>query len=60
MPNQGVLIDSIPRFEAQALSEIESVLTSIEQIFLSDGVRGGETDPTTKEASPRTSNGVSA
>lgn len=58
MPNQGVLIDSIPRFEAQALSEIESVLTSIEQIFLSDGVRGGETDPTTKEASPRTSNGA--
>jgi Fic family protein len=50
IPNQGVLINSIPLLEAQASSEIENIVTTTDQMFLFDGVSEGEADPATKEA----------
>jgi Fic family protein len=50
IPNQGVLINSIPLLEAQASSEIENIVTTTDQMFLFDGVGEGEADPATKEA----------
>jgi Fic family protein len=50
IPNQGVLINSIPLLEAQASSEIENIVTTTDQMFLFDGVSEGEPDPATKEA----------
>jgi Fic family protein len=50
IPNQGVLINSIPLLEAQASSEIENIVTTADQMFLFDGVSEGEADPATKEA----------
>lgn len=50
IPNQGVLINSIPLLEAQASSEIENIVTTTDQMFLFDGVSEGEEDPATKEA----------
>lgn len=50
IPNQGVLINSIPLLEAQASSEIENIVTTTDQMFLFDGVNEGEADPATKEA----------
>jgi len=49
IPNQGVLINSIPLLEAQASSEIENIVTTTDQMFLFDGVSVGEADPATKE-----------
>ena len=45
IPNQGVLINSIPLLEAQASSEIENIVTTTDQMFLFDGVSEGEADP---------------
>ncbi|MBK1690124.1 protein adenylyltransferase Fic [Rubrivivax gelatinosus] len=50
IPNQGVLMNSIPLLEAQASSEIENIVTTTDQMFLFDGVNEGEADPATKEA----------
>jgi Fic family protein len=50
IPNQGVLINSIPLLEAQASSEIENIVTTTDRMFLFDGVSEGEADPATKEA----------
>src|SRR4051812_29280054 len=49
IPNQGVLINTIPLLEAQASSEIENIVTTTDQMFLFDGVNEGEADPATKE-----------
>lgn len=50
IPNQGVLINSIPLLEAQASSEIENIVTTTDQMFLFDGISDGDADPATKEA----------
>jgi len=50
IPNQGVLINSIPLLEAQASSEIENIVTTTDQMFLFDGASEGDADPATKEA----------
>ena len=50
IPNQGVLVNSIPLLEAQASSEIENIVTTTDQMFLFDGASEGEADPDTKEA----------
>ncbi|MEO6278415.1 protein adenylyltransferase Fic [Roseateles sp.] len=50
IPNQGVLINSIPLLEAQASSEIENIVTTTDQMFLFDGSSEAEADPATKEA----------
>lgn len=50
IPNQSVLINSIPLLEAQASSEIESIVTTTDQMFLYDGASEGAADPATKEA----------
>lgn len=50
IPNQGVLVNSIPLLEAQASSEIENIVTTTDQMFLFDGVNEGEADAATKEA----------
>ncbi|RZJ04309.1 MAG: Fic family protein [Rubrivivax sp.] len=50
IPNQAVLINTIPLLEAQASSEIENIVTTTDQMFLFDGVNESEADPATKEA----------
>lgn len=50
VPNQGVLINSIPLLEAQASSEIENIITTTDQMFLFDGASESEADSATKEA----------
>jgi Fic family protein len=50
IPNQGVLINSIPLLEAQASSEIENIVTTTDRMFLFDGAGEGEPDPATGEA----------
>ena len=50
IPNQGVLIHTIPLLEAQASSEIENIVTTTDQMFLFDGASEGDADPATKEA----------
>ena len=51
LPNQAMLINTIPILEAQASSEIENIVTTTDRLFrfIGDGV-GGEGDPATKEA----------
>ena len=50
IPNQGVLINSIPLLEAQASSEIENIVTTADRMFLFDSASEGEPDPATREA----------
>ena len=50
IPNQGVLINSIPLLEAQASSEIENIVTTADRMFLFDGAGEGKPDPETNEA----------
>jgi len=50
IPNQAVLINTIPLLEAQASSEIENIVTTTDQMFLFDGISEGDADPATKEA----------
>lgn len=50
IPNQAVLVNSIPLLEAQASSEIENIVTTTDQMFLFDGVSEADADPATKEA----------
>jgi Fic family protein len=49
IPNQTVLINSIPILEAQASSEIENIVTTADRLFRY-ARDDGEADPATKEA----------
>lgn len=54
IPNQSVLINTIPLLEAQASSEIENIVTTNDQLFrfadTSVNNSANQTDPATKEA----------
>ena len=50
IPNQAVLINSIPLLEAQASSEIENIVTTTDRLFQYADDRSGSADPATKEA----------
>lgn len=50
IPNQSMLINTLPVMEAQASSEIENIVTTTDKLFQSVQMEGGETDPATKEA----------
>lgn len=50
IPNQSVLINSIPLLEAQASSEIENIVTTTDKLFRFANQVGGDADPATKEA----------
>ncbi len=50
IPNQAVLINSIPLLEAQASSEIENIVTTTDRLFQFADNREALADPATKEA----------
>lgn len=50
IPNQSVLINSIPLLEAQASSEIDNIVTSTDRLFRFANEQGDQADPATKEA----------
>ena len=50
IPNQAMLINSIPLLEAQASSEIENVVTTTDRLFRYANDAAGQADPATKEA----------
>lgn len=50
IPNQAVLINSIPLLEAQASSEIENIVTTADKLFQHAGKAGDKSDGPTKEA----------
>ena len=50
IPNQAVLINSIPLLEAQASSEIENIVTTTDKLFRFANESGAQADPATKEA----------
>ena len=51
IPNQAVLINTIPLLEAQASSEIENIVTTTDRLFrFADRVAEEQADPATKEA----------
>jgi Fic family protein len=50
IPNQAVLINSIPLLEAQASSEIENIVTTTDRLFQFANDRAGNADSATKEA----------
>ncbi|TCK19674.1 Fic family protein [Ancylobacter aquaticus] len=50
IPNQAVLINSIPLLEAQASSEIENIVTTTDRLFRFANEAGDQADPATKEA----------
>lgn len=50
IPNQAVLINSIPLLEAQASSEIENIVTTTDRLFRFANEREALADPATKEA----------
>lgn len=50
IPNQAVLINSIPLLEAQASSEIENIVTTTDRLFRFANEAGNSADPATKEA----------
>lgn len=50
IPNQAVLINSIPLLEAQASSEIENIVTTTDRLFRFANEAGSQADPATKEA----------
>jgi len=49
IPNQGILISTLPLLEAQASSEIENIVTTNDRLFQLQGIEDGA-DPATKEA----------
>jgi Fic family protein len=49
IPNQTILINSIPLLEAQASSEIENIVTTTDRLFRFAN-EGSQADPATKEA----------
>ena len=50
IPNQSILINSIPMLEAQASSEIENIVTTTDRLFRFVNNAGHQADPATKEA----------
>ncbi|SCZ14369.1 protein adenylyltransferase Fic [Pseudomonas sp. NFACC37-1] len=50
IPNQTVLINTIPLLEAKDSSEIESIVTTTDLLFQHAQERDGHADPATKEA----------
>ncbi len=50
LPNQAVLINTIPLLEAQASSEIENVVTTTDRLFRFADAMGNQADAATKEA----------
>jgi len=50
IPNQGVLINTIPLLEAQASSEIENIVTTTDALFKYSQLDPEHADPATKEA----------
>ncbi len=50
VPNQAMLINSIPLLEAQASSEIENIVTTADRLFRYANDAGNRADPATKEA----------
>jgi Fic family protein len=51
IPNQAVLINSIPLLEAQASSEIENIVTTTDRLFrFANETAENQADPATKEA----------
>ena len=50
IPNQAVLINSIPLLEAQASSEIEKIVTTTDRLFRFANEPGSQADPATREA----------
>ena len=49
IPNQGMLINTLPLLEAQASSEIENVVTTADRLFEFQNI-GERADPATREA----------
>lgn len=50
IPNQTMLINTLPIMEARASSEIENIVTTTDKLFQSLQLEGEENDPATKEA----------
>jgi len=50
IPNQAVLINTIPLLESQASSEIENIVTTTDKLFQFAEQQQAQTDPATKEA----------
>ena len=50
IPNQDVLINTIPLLEAQGSSEIENIVTTTDKLFRLSSRESAEADPATKEA----------
>jgi len=50
IPNQAVLINTIPLLEAQASSEIENIVTTTDALFRYSQLEDSTDDPATKEA----------
>jgi Fic family protein len=50
IPNQSMLINTLPLLEAQASSEIENIVTTTDRLFQHLGTEGRSADPATKEA----------
>ena len=50
IPDQAMLINSIPTLEAQASSEIENIVTTADRLFRYAGDGHANADPATKEA----------
>ena len=50
IPNQAVLINTIPLLEAQASSEIENIVTTSDELFRFAQLESQASDPATKEA----------
>ena len=50
IPNQAMLINSIPLLEAQASSEIENIVTTSDRLFRYANDAASQADPATKEA----------
>lgn len=50
IPNQSVLINTIPLLEAQASSEIENIVTTSDELFRFAQLENQAVDPATKEA----------
>lgn len=50
IPNQAMLINTLPIMEARASSEIENIVTTTDKLFQSLQLENEEQDPNTKEA----------
>ena len=50
IPNQAMLINTLPLLEARASSEIENIVTTADELFRFAGGEQGATDPATREA----------